>query len=83
MPIGDFMDKLKEYELGFELGPFKYTSKWVPDEAEQMASWEMYVELITRVAVQEPMECARRITARAREKGERVRARKINMNSSQ
>lgn len=26
------MDKLKEYELGFELGPFKSTSKWVPDE---------------------------------------------------
>ena len=50
------MAKLKEHRLGFDLGPFKATSIWIPDEAEEKASWEMYIELITRAAVQEPLE---------------------------
>jgi hypothetical protein len=28
------------------------TGEWVADEAQQRAAWEMYVELVTRVAVQ-------------------------------
>ena len=40
-------------EVGVELGwgPAKLSGKWVPDQAERDAAWELYVELVTRVAV--------------------------------
>src|SRR5207253_655625 len=28
-------------------------ASWVPEEAERQAAWEMYIELITRVGIQE------------------------------
>jgi hypothetical protein len=40
--------------LGLPFGLGSISGKWAPDEAEQLAAWEMYVELITRVSV-EPM----------------------------
>lgn len=36
-------------ELGW--GPAKLSGKWVPDQAERDAAWELYVELVTRVSV--------------------------------
>lgn len=36
-------------ELGW--GPVKLTGTWSPDAAEQAAAWELYVELVTRIAV--------------------------------
>lgn len=40
-------------EVGVELGwgPAKLSGKWVPDKAERDAAWELYVELVTRIAV--------------------------------
>ncbi|MET4590692.1 hypothetical protein [Arthrobacter sp. 754] len=40
-------------EVGVELGwgPAKLSGKWVPDVAERDAAWELYVELVTRIAV--------------------------------
>jgi len=51
-PIED-MDMVK---VGLNLGVFSIEGEWVPDKEEQMASWEMYVELITRISVAELKE---------------------------
>lgn len=40
-------------EVGVELGwgPAKLSGKWRPDNSERDAAWELYVELVTRIAV--------------------------------
>ena len=40
-------------EVGVELGwgPAKLSGVWRPDQAERDAAWELYVELVTRIAV--------------------------------
>src|SRR4051794_2749971 len=40
-------------EVGVELGwgPAKLSGTWAPDTAERDAAWELYVELVTRIAV--------------------------------
>jgi hypothetical protein len=47
------MPNLKDITIGITTPFFNMQGKWEPDEAEQKASWELYVELITRIAVQE------------------------------
>ena len=41
----------KSVEVGLDLKLFKITGTWEPNDAERLAAWELYVELITRVAV--------------------------------
>jgi hypothetical protein len=41
-------------EINVELGlPYigKVSGMWKPDEAEQRAAWELYIELVTRISV--------------------------------
>jgi hypothetical protein len=40
-------------EVGVELGwgPAKLSGTWEPDQSERDAAWELYVELVTRIAV--------------------------------
>jgi hypothetical protein len=47
--------KLKELNvrLGLPFGMGAIEGSWAPDESEREAAWEMYVELITRIAIQE------------------------------
>ena len=47
------MAKLRDITAGIKTPFFSIQGKWEPDEAEQKAAWELYVELITRIAVQE------------------------------
>src|SRR5207244_862732 len=42
--------------LGLPFGLGSISGTWEPDEEERRAAWEMYVELITRIAVQELRE---------------------------
>jgi len=37
--------------VGLHLGVLSLQGTWKPSEVERLASWELYVELITRVAV--------------------------------
>ncbi len=48
------MSKLSSIKVGIKL-PFlaKIEGVWEPDEDEQKAAWEMYVELVTRISVVE------------------------------
>jgi hypothetical protein len=41
----------KSVEVGLDLKFFKISGTWEPNDAERLAAWELYVELITRVAV--------------------------------
>jgi hypothetical protein len=41
----------KSVEVGLDLKFFKVAGTWEPNDAERLAAWELYVELITRVAV--------------------------------
>jgi hypothetical protein len=41
----------KSVEVGLDLRFFKISGTWEPNEAERLAAWELYVELMTRVAV--------------------------------
>jgi hypothetical protein len=41
----------KSVEVGLDLKFFKITGTWEPNDAERLAAWELYVELITRVSV--------------------------------
>lgn len=43
--------KLKKVAVGIDFGIFKLDGTWEADEAQQKAAWEMYVELVTRVAI--------------------------------
>jgi hypothetical protein len=47
--------KVKELQvsLGLPFGLGSISGSWAPDDAEKEAAWEMYVELITRVSVEE------------------------------
>jgi hypothetical protein len=41
----------KSIEVGLDLRFFKISGTWEPNDAERLAAWELYVELMTRVAV--------------------------------
>lgn len=41
-------------KVGLNLLGVQLEGTWIPDENEQKAAWEMYVELVTRVSVVEP-----------------------------
>ncbi|MEW1736251.1 hypothetical protein AB0346_09925 [Nocardia beijingensis] len=41
----------KEVKVELGWGPAKASGTWVPDENERAAAWELYVELVTRIAV--------------------------------
>jgi hypothetical protein len=41
----------KSVEVSLDLKIFKISGTWEPNDAEREAAWELYVELITRVAV--------------------------------
>lgn len=41
-----------EFEFGLPLGLGSLSGTWSPNRAQREAAWEMYVELITRIAVQ-------------------------------
>jgi hypothetical protein len=49
--------KIEEINVSLELKVpmtdigFKIEGKWKPDESEQNAAWELYVELVTRISV--------------------------------
>ncbi|MCX5886331.1 MAG: hypothetical protein NT096_10555 [Proteobacteria bacterium] len=46
--------RLKTVTVNLNFPPFlKLKGQWESDESEQMAAWEIYVELVTRIAVQE------------------------------
>ena len=47
------MPKLVSFDVSLNLGMLKIGGTWKPDESERQAAWEMYVELITRISVQE------------------------------
>lgn len=53
-------------KVGVELGwgPAKLSGEWRPDQAERDAAWELYVELVTRIAVV-PLEPGRGILREA------------------
>lgn len=40
-------------KIGLPFGVGEIGGQWEPDEAEQQAAWEMYVELVTRISVVE------------------------------
>jgi hypothetical protein len=41
----------KSVEVGLDLKFFKISGTWEPNDAERQAAWELYVELMTRIAV--------------------------------
>ena len=41
----------KSVQVGLDLKIFQISGTWEPNDAEREAAWELYVELITRVAV--------------------------------
>jgi hypothetical protein len=43
----------RSLKVGLRLGVVEVGGEWAPDESEEKAAWEMYVELVTRVAVAE------------------------------
>jgi hypothetical protein len=47
--------KVKEIQvsLGLPFGLGSISGSWAPDDSEKEAAWEMYVELITRVSVED------------------------------
>jgi hypothetical protein len=47
---------LTSVNVGLRLGPISLGGTWEPDEAEVEASWEMYIELATRVSTQQLAE---------------------------
>jgi hypothetical protein len=42
---------IKEVTVELGYGPAKLSGTWEPDKAEREAAWELYVELVTRIAV--------------------------------
>ena len=40
-------------DVGLDVKVFKLSGKWEPNDAERRAAWNLYVELITRIAVVE------------------------------
>jgi hypothetical protein len=45
--------KLQSVKVALDTHLLKVEGNWEADESEQRAAWELYVELVTRVAVQE------------------------------
>lgn len=45
------MQAPKSVQVGLDLKVFKISGTWEPNEVERRAAWELYVELLTRVAV--------------------------------
>jgi hypothetical protein len=43
--------RLKGLDLGIDLFGFSGKVSWEPDESERLAAWELYVEMVTRIAV--------------------------------
>lgn len=43
--------RLQEINVSLDLKVIQLSGKWVPNNCERKAAWELYVELITRVAV--------------------------------
>jgi hypothetical protein len=44
---------IRTLKVGLKLGLFEIGGEWAPDDAEERAAWEMYVELVTRVSIAE------------------------------
>ncbi len=44
---------VRSLKVGLKLGIFDIGGEWQPDNAEENAAWEMYVELVTRISVAE------------------------------
>jgi hypothetical protein len=42
---------VKEVAVELGWGPAKVSGTWAPDQTERDAAWELYVELVTRIAV--------------------------------
>src|SRR5205809_401846 len=51
--FGSGKAKLRSVNATLDTGLIKVEGRWEADESEQRAAWELYVELVTRVAVQE------------------------------
>ncbi len=48
------MPKFKDVKVSLNFPPFiNITGSWEPDENERKAAWELYVELVTRIAIVE------------------------------
>jgi hypothetical protein len=47
------VNKPPTFQVSLKLPFLEVSGTWAPDESERKAAWEMYVELITRVAVVE------------------------------
>jgi hypothetical protein len=45
--------KPDELTVGLDLKVFKVDGKWILDDVQRKAAWEMYVELVTRISVAE------------------------------
>lgn len=43
--------KNKEVKANLKLGVISVEGTWMPDESERKAAWELYAELVTRIAV--------------------------------
>jgi hypothetical protein len=43
--------KLDTITVGLKAGPVSVEGSWKPNEEEQKAAWELYVELVTRISV--------------------------------
>jgi hypothetical protein len=43
----------RSLKVGLKLGVVEVGGEWAPDESEERAAWEMYVELVTRISVAE------------------------------
>jgi hypothetical protein len=44
---------IRSLTVGLKLGLLDIGGEWRPDDAEENAAWEMYVELVTRISVAE------------------------------
>ncbi|MHA1971945.1 MAG: hypothetical protein ACTSW1_03060 [Candidatus Hodarchaeales archaeon] len=47
------MLKPDKIDASINLGPMDVSGTWEPHEEEKKASWELYIELVTRISVQE------------------------------
>jgi hypothetical protein len=43
--------RMKEIKVGLKLPFVEIAGTWKPDDSQRKASWEMYIELVTRIAV--------------------------------
>jgi hypothetical protein len=45
--------KPEQVKVKLNLGVVSVASEWIPNEAEKKASWELYIELVTRISIYE------------------------------